>query len=395
MFHQVKCALLGALLCLMGNVSVYAQTYQTTAAQALLLDAATGTVLYEKNADELIIPASMTKIMTASVVFEEIAKGRLKLDDEMVVSENAWRRGGAVSSGSSMFSTMGQKIKVNDLLQGMLVSSGNDAAMTLAEGIAGREDTFAKLMTDRARELGLTKSTFRNSSGLPHPEQKVTAREMARLTSRLIDDYPDLYRFFNVKEFTWNKVRQQNRNPLLSLDMGADGLQTGNTEDNYGLVGSAVQNGQRLIVVVHGLKTAKERATEARKLVEWGGRSFEARQLFSPDDVIAEARVFGGESLTVPLIAKGAVRMLVPRGAVEKLSARVVYLGPLKAPVAAGTPVGRLIVMRGDVQALDLPLYTQHDVAVGNLMRQGWDAAVELSQGALRDVIRKVLGARV
>jgi serine-type D-Ala-D-Ala carboxypeptidase (penicillin-binding protein 5/6) len=395
MFYQVKCALLSVLLCLMGVLSANAQTYQSTASQALLMDASTGTVLYEKSADELIIPASMTKIMTASVVFEEIAKGRLKLDDEMIVSENAWRRGGAVSSGSSMFSTMGQKIKVSDLIQGMLVSSGNDAAITLAEGIAGREDTFAKLMTDRARELGLKKSTFRNASGFLHPEQKVTAREMAKLTLRVIDDYPDLYRFFSVKELTWNKVRQQNRNPLLSLDMGADGLQTGNTEDNYGLVGSAVQNGQRFIVVVHGLKTAKERATEARKLVEWGGRSFEPRQLFSPDDMIADARVFGGESLTVPLIAKGAVRMFVPRGGVEKLSARVVYKGPLKAPVAAGTPVGRLIVMRGDVQALDLPLYTQHDVAVGNLMRQGWDAAIELSQGALRDVIRKVLGARV
>ena len=389
------------LLWLAGVLSLYvliaplqAQTFQTSAPQAILMDATTQTILFEKAADECVIPASMTKIMTAAVVFEEISRGRLKLDDEMTVSENAWRRGGAVAGGASMFSLTGNRIKVSDLLNGLLVSSGNDAAITLAEGIAGNEANFARLMTDRARELGLMKSVFINASGLPHAEQKVTSRELARLANHVITSYPELYRFFSGREFIWNKVRQQNRNPLLGMDFGADGLQTGNVEDNYGLVGSAVIGGQRLIVVVHGLKNARDRATEARKLLEWGSRSFEARTLFEAEEVIAEARVFGGDQMTVGLVAQGGVKMLVPRGALEKINARVVYTGPVKAPFPAGTKIGRLIVMRDDIQALDLPLYAKNEVQVGGLTRRSWDALSELTQKWIRQGFRKVMEAR-
>src|SRR3712207_4139998 len=213
----------------------------------------------------------MAKIMTSEVVFNELREGRLSLDSEFVVSENAWRKGGGPSSGSSMFAQLGSRIRLTDLLRGIIVQSGNDACIVVAEGIAGSEENFARMMTERARELRLTKSTYRNSTGYSHPEQKVTARELARLAIHIIDTYPDLYRMFGEKEFTWNRIRQQNRNPLLTMDIGADGLKTGNLEESgFGLVGSAVQNGQRLILVVNGLKTGRDRANESRKLLDWG-----------------------------------------------------------------------------------------------------------------------------
>lgn len=386
--------LIGCMIIISYPFDLKAQTFQTSAPQALLMDAQTHTVLFEKAADEFVIPASMTKIMTAAVVFEEIARGRLKLDDEMSVSENAWRKGGAVAGGTSMFAVIGNRIKVRDLLTGLLVSSGNDAALTLAEGIAGNELNFAKLMMERAKEIGLVKSVFRNATGLAHTEQKTTLRELAKLASHVIDTYPELYRLYSAREFIWNKVRQQNRNPLLAMEIGADGLQTGNLDENFGLVGSALINGQRLIVVVHGLKSAKDRASEARKLLEWGGRSFETSQLFKADEVIANARVYGGDKTHVPLVAKGAVMMLSVRGAPEKRVAKVVYTSPILPPLKAGLPIGRLLVMRGDVQALDLPLYAKDDVGVGGLTRRSLDAAGELTQQWARRIFRKVVEYR-
>jgi serine-type D-Ala-D-Ala carboxypeptidase (penicillin-binding protein 5/6) len=383
------------LIAFAGHGQVFAQTFQTLAPNAILVDAGSGTVLYEKAADELITPASMVKIVTASVIFEEIVRGRVKLDNEMVVSENAWRRGGGRAGGSTMFAGLGARIKVSDLLQGLIVQSGNDAAIVLAEGVAGSEANFARLMTDRARELGLKNSTFRNASGMADPLQKTTARDLAKISIHMIEAYPDLYRYFGQKEFTWNKIRQQNRNPLLTMDIGADGLKTGNIDESgYGLVGSAVQDGQRLIVVVSGLGNARDRGVEARKLLEWGFRAFDARQLFAPGDTISEAKVFGGDRGGVELVAKSAVRLLIPRGSSERVVAKVIYTGPVRAPIAKGAEIARLRVTRGEVQALDIPLYARDEVPTGSMTRRAWDALWELTGQWGRQAVSKALETR-
>src|SRR5258705_6937946 len=265
---------------------------------AILIEASSGSVLFEKNADELRAPSSMMKLMTAEVVFHAITQGDLKLTDEYRVSENAWRKGGAPAGGSTMFAAIHSKISVDDLLHGAIIQSGNDACMVLAEGIAGNERTFAAdMMTKRARELGLTQSTFANSNGLPDPGNKMTVRELAKLARYVIQTYPDFYKLFGEREFTWNKIRQQNRNPLLTSLEGADGLKTGFTkEGGYGMIGSAVQNGMRLIVVVNGLDDPDDRASEAKKMLEWGFRNFEARTLFAPRQPVGYAKGFGGDS---------------------------------------------------------------------------------------------------
>src|ERR1700739_4130728 len=267
---------------------------------AILIEASSGSVLFEKNADELRAPSSMMKLMTAEVVFHAITQGDVKLTDEYRVSEYAWRRGGAPAGGSTMFAAIHSKISVDDLLHGALIQSGNDACIALAEAMAGNERAFAEIMTKRARELGLTRSTFANSNGLPDPGNKMTVRELATLARYIIQTYPDFYKLFGEKEFTWNKIRQQNRNPLLNSMEGADGLKTGYTkEGGYGMVGSVVRDGTRLIVVVNGLEDPDDRATEAKKMLEWGYRNFETRTLFAADQPLGNVRVFGGESRSV------------------------------------------------------------------------------------------------
>lgn len=373
-----------------GLISALAQGgFQTSAPYALLIDADSRTVLFEKAADELMAPASMVKIMTAALVFEEMTRGRLKLEDEFPISENAWRKGGAPAGGSAMFAQLNSRVKISDLLAGLIVQSGNDAAIALAEGIAGSEGAFARRMTERARALGLAKSTFANATGFSDPIQKVTARELALLSLHVIEAYPELYKIFGQREFTWNKIRQLNRNPLLTMEIGADGLKTGNiTESGFGLVASAVQNGQRLVLVVNGLKTARDREIEARKLLEWGFRSFDSRQVFAANEVIGEASLYGGTKRGVEVTAQKPVRMLVPRGSNERVVARVVYTGPVRAPVVKGAEIGRLRIMRGETQALDLPVFAAEDVAEGPLMRRAMDAVFE--QGVVW--VRRMLG---
>lgn len=372
---------------------VFAQRFETAAKQAILVHYDSGTVLFEKSADDLIAPASLVKIMAAEVIFDEMGKGRLKAEDEFLISENAWRRGGAPAGGSSMFALVNSRVKLSDLVPGLIVMSGNDAAIALAEGIAGTEENFARMMTTRARELGLQKSVFRNATGLPDPEQKSTMREIAKLSEHLIRRYPEQYGVFGLREFTWNKVRQQNRNPLLTMDIGADGLKTGMIADSgFSLAASAVQNGQRLIVVISGLPTAQARAQEARKLLEYGFRGFETRQIFPANAVIGQAKVYGGASSSVDLVAKEAVNVLIPRGNQDRLSARIVYTGPLLAPVKAGDKVGVLKVGRGDIQALDIPLYAAADVPAGSLTQRATDAAVEYGGQLVRQLLGNRLG---
>jgi D-alanyl-D-alanine carboxypeptidase (penicillin-binding protein 5/6) len=355
------------------------------APHAILIDAENGGVLFERDPDKLIFPASLAKLMTAEYVFHLVKSGQLKLTDEFEVSENAWRKGGAPSHSSTMFAVLHSKVSVDDLLHGMVIQSANDACIVLAEGIAGSESAFAAKMTQRAREIGLTKSVFTNSNGLPDPGTQVTTRELALLARHIILDYPKFYELFGQREFTWNKIRQQNRNPLLPMEIGADGLKTGFTNDaGYGLVGSAVQNGLRLIVVVNGLKTAKERAEDAKKLLEWGFKTFERRLLFAEGQTIGSAKVYGGTDGSVPLKADGAVQVMVPKSGGERLVARIVYTGPIPAPVAQGARIGSLRVWRNDNVILDVPLRAADPVARGTLPQRALDAVAELVIGLFR-----------
>src|SRR5215468_3343125 len=333
--------------------------FEGNAPTAILIEASTGSVLFEKNADELRAPSSMMKLMTAEVVFHAVKQGDIKLSDEYRISENAWRRGGAPSGGSTMFAILNSKVSVDDLLHGAIIQSGNDSCIALAEGMAGNERIFANdYMTKRARELGLAKSTFGNSNGLPDPANKMTVRELSMLARHIILDYPEFYKLFGEKEFTWNKIRQQNRNPLLNSMPGADGLKTGYTkEGGYGMVGSAVQNGTRLIVVVNGIDDPDDRASEAKKMLEWGYRNFETRTLIAADQTLGYARVFGGATRSVKLVAHEPVKMMVHKSGGDKLIARVVYSGPVRAPIQEGQKVGVVKVWRGGNIAVETPVY--------------------------------------
>lgn len=369
---------------------VDAQTLQTSAPHVILLDADSKSVLFEKDADALVVPASTVKIMTAEVVFHEIAQGRVKPDDMFFVSEYAWRTGGAPSRGSTMFAAVHSQIRVEDLIRGLVVASGNDAAIILAEGIAGSEGAFATLMTKRARELGLSRSTFTNAWGKGDPEQKVTPREMMFLADHLITTYPQFYKYFSEKDFTWGKIKQSNRNPLLNMNIGADGLKTGNIDESgYGIVGSAVQDGQRLILALYGAANAKERAAEALKIFLWGFRAFESRTIFDAEETIGTAKVYGGEISEVPLVAGSAVKLLVPRNSTERLTGRIVYQGPLIPPVEAGREVARLKIFRGSKVVLDLPLRTATAVEAGALPRRAMDAGFEYAGTLFRKYVIK------
>jgi D-alanyl-D-alanine carboxypeptidase (penicillin-binding protein 5/6) len=352
---------------------------------AILIEAGSGSVLFEKNADELRAPSSMMKLMTVETVFHAIKQGDVKLTDEYHVSENAWRKGGAPAGGSTMFAALHSKIAVDDLLHGAIIQSGNDACIVLAEGMAGNERAFTEMMTKRARELGMTKSTFGNSNGLPDPGNKMTVRELATLARYIIQTYPEFYKLFGEKEFTWNKIRQQNRNPLLNSLTGADGLKTGYTvEGGYGMVGSAVQNGMRLIVVINGLEDPEDRASEAKKMLEWGFRNFEARALFAAEQPLGYAKVFGGDSRSVKLVSPKPIEVMVQKSGGDKLIARVIYSGPVRAPIESGQQLGVVRVWRGANIAMEAPVYAADSVAVGSTMRRAIDGVSELVIGAFR-----------
>jgi D-alanyl-D-alanine carboxypeptidase (penicillin-binding protein 5/6) len=359
--------------------------FQTTAPYVILLDAESGTVLFEKSGDTPTPPSSMAKLMTSEIVFNELKKGTITLDTEYLVSEDAWRRGGAPSHTSSMFAAIHSRVRVEDLIQGAVVQSGNDACITLAEGIAGNEPAFVAMMNKRARELGLQKAYFTNSTGLPDPAQKVTVQELGKLARHIIRTYPEYYRYYGEHDFLWNRIRQPNRNPLLAMNIGADGLKTGFTNDGgYGMVGSAVQNGTRLIVVVNGLKSAKERGDEAKRILDYGFKGFEARPLFNEGQIVGVAKTFGGASGRVQLIGKGPISVLVPKNSSERISAKIVYAGPIPAPVALGQQVANLNVYRGDSLVLEAPLYASESVDRGNLRQRAFDAAAELVIGLFR-----------
>ena len=361
------------------------QLFETRAKQAFMIDAETGTILYSKDADKLVPPASLAKLMTMEVVFHALKVGRLSMDDTFAVSKNAWTKGGAKSGGSTMFAKLNSQIRIEDLIQGVIVQSANDACITIAEGLAGTEENFAVLMTERARQIGLTQSVFKNSNGLPAEGQVVTMRELALLARHIWKEYPEYYRFYSQREFTWNKITQPNRNPLLEMGIGADGMKTGYTEaSGYAIVGSVARGGNRVFAAMSGMGGEQERAEESRKLLEWGLRAFEKTELFAADEIIGEAQVFGGEKSGVALKAKGPISIFIPLTNTDRLVARIVYRGPLTAPVKEGTPVGVLRVWIGDNMSQETPLYAAESVGLGTLQQRALDAVGELMVGWLR-----------
>ena len=360
-------------------------TFQTSVPNAILLDPETNSILFEKNADQPVAPASLAKLMTLEFVFNQLKEGKLKLDQQFTITDNAWRKGGAPSHGSTMFAAIHSEVSLDDLIHGIIIDSANDACIAIAEGLAGNETAFGQMLTKRAREIGLEHSTFTNATGYSDPHLRVTVRDLAQLARHIMHTYPAYYPYFALRDFTWNKIHQENRNPLLGMGIGADGLKTGDTaEAGFTLVGSAVQEDLRLIVVLTGAKSEKERADEAHKLLEFGFHGFQARVLFAEGQTVGEARVFGGDSRYVPLVGHGIIRVMIPRENEERLSARIVYTGPIPAPVSKGTPIGKLRVWRGETLALEVPLAAGEDVGEGSMPRRAMDGATELVIGLFR-----------
>ncbi|WP_198373392.1 D-alanyl-D-alanine carboxypeptidase family protein [Roseomonas rosulenta] len=328
------------------------------ARQALIVDFATGAVLLEKNADQLMPPSSMSKLMTMYVVFEQLKAGRLQLDQTLPVSERAWRM-----AGSKMFVELGAQIKVEDLIRGVIVQSGNDACIVLAEAISGSEQQFAELLNATGRRIGLQNSNFRNATGWPDPEHRMTARDLAILARRIIEDFPDHYRYYNERSFRFNNISQDNRNPLLARVAGADGLKTGHTEEaGYGLTGSARRGDRRVIMVVNGLPSMRARAEESERLMEWAFREFEAVVLFRAQDTIEEVPVYLGERNRVPMVGGRDMVLTLPRQWRQRLQVRLRYEAPLTAPVARGQIIGTMIVGGQGVPQLEVPLMAGADV---------------------------------
>jgi D-alanyl-D-alanine carboxypeptidase (penicillin-binding protein 5/6) len=330
----------------------------TLARQAFMVDPQTSTVLLFKDADKPMHPSSMAKMMTIYILFEELEAGRIKLDTRFRVSERARNMG-----GSRMFVELGSEVSVEDLIKGMIVLSGNDACVVVAEGLSGNEDSFAERMTKRGRELGMTNTVFKNSSGWPADGQWTTARDLALLAWRTIEDFPKLYRYYAETNWTYNNIKQDNRNRLLKITPGTDGLKTGHTEEGgYGQATSAVRDGRRLILVVNGLTSMAERAQETSRLVEWGFRESANTTVFRAGDTVAEAPVWLGAQSKVPLVVPRAVQITAPTG--QSVTPRVVarFDGPLPAPIVKGTKVGTAAVTLPDGRVIDYPLETGADV---------------------------------
>lgn len=333
--------------------------FQTPVKQAILIDLTTGTILYEKNSNELAPPSSMSKIMTVYTVFTEIKKGRLSLEDRLTVSKKAWRMG-----GSRMFIDVNSQVSVHDLLKGVIVQSGNDAAVCLAEGISGSEEAFVQLMSDMAQGIGVKTPLFANSTGMPDPNHLMTMRDIAVIATRTMMDHPDLYPLYKEKEFTYNNIRQQNRNPLIhDAEMGCDGLKTGHTDaGGYGLVASTVQNGRRLLMVVNGAATKRERAVESKRLINYGYRAFTSANLFSAGEFVGMADVWMGSKDEIPLMTTSNIAITVPRALQKDVKAEVVYKGPLEAPIKVGDEVAKIIVTIPGKDAREYPLVAGESV---------------------------------
>jgi len=376
-----------SLLAATGAVAASSDTnasFVTKAAQAYMIEGSTGTVLLAKNENQTFSPASLAKLMTVDLVFDALAKNQITLDTQYSVSEYAWRTGGAPSRTATMFAALKSSVRVEDLIKGVAIQGANDSCIILAEGMSGGEPAFAEAMTRRARTLGMERSIFGNSTGLPDGKSKTTALDMVTLAAELQKSYPNLYSYFSQPDFEWNRIFQRNRNPLLGLSMGVDGLAIGFAEgEGYSIVASAERDGRRLFMALGGIASDKERTEEAKRVLEWGLTAFESRQIFADAEVIGQASVYGGTSRSVDLVAKTPVSVYIPISNPERLSARIVYRWPLMAPVAAGHEIGTLRIFAAGRLLREVPLYTRETVAVGSLSSRAVDALMELGETLL------------
>jgi D-alanyl-D-alanine carboxypeptidase (penicillin-binding protein 5/6) len=354
-------ALILALFSVVAPNSSHAQTIDTTSKQAFMIDLTTGSVLLEKNADTPMPPASMSKLMTVYMVFERLKEGRLSLDDKFQVSTKAWRKG-----GSKMFVMVNTRVKIRDLLRGIIVQSGNDACIVIAEGISGSEDAFAEAMTKRAKEIGLTNSSFKNATGWPAEGHYMSARDLAVLSTKLIQEFPEYYSIFAEKEFRFGGIKQGNRNPLLYKGFGADGLKTGHTEaSGYGLVASAIRNDRRLILVVNGLNSIRERSSESARLIEWAFRETGSYALFKEGEKVDEADVWLGDTPKVSLVTQQGLTITLPQRSRRDMKVKVVYTNPVPAPVEMGSVLGKVVISTPRQKDIELPVVAGE--AVGRL----------------------------
>lgn len=357
------------LFALIAGVSVLAQVasaeaFETKARNAILMDYETGAYLFTKNHEEMIAPASMSKLMTVYVLLSKLKEGEISLEDKFTVSENAWRKGGAASGGSTMFLKIGQEVKVEDLIKGIIIQSGNDACITVAENIAGSEEEFAALMNETAEKIGLKNAHFVNATGLPHPEHRISVEDLAQIARHIIKEFPEFYHVFKEKEFTYNGIKQGNRNPLLYSLKGADGLKTGHTnEAGFCLTGSVLRGDRRLIEVVSGLASNKERASETESLMTWGVAGFDNYKLFKKKQIMAEVPVWYGAVPTVQAVVANDVVKTVRKSDKNKYTAKIVYDTPVKAPVFKGDKVGELFISYGDEVVDKVPLVAKDDIA--------------------------------
>lgn len=354
-----------------------AGAFDTAARSAIVVDMTSGAILLEKNADQPLPPASMSKLMTLNMTFEALQSGRLSLDETFPVSEKAWKMG-----GSRMFVRAGDRVRIEDLLRGVIVQSGNDACVVLAEGLAGSEAAFAEKMTARARELGMTNSTFTNATGWPAENHRMSARDLYILVKRMVEEFPEYYPIFAETEFEWDGVKQQNRNPLLYLDLGADGLKTGHTEEaGYGLTGSAIRDGRRIGFVITGLESMAARSQEAERILTWAFREFRTERIATAGQVVGEAEVWVGEEASVPLTPAHDVIATAPWNGVDDIKTTIRYEGPVAAPIAAGDPIGELVVEAPGLAPVATPLIAAAAVEKGGLFTRVKAAARTLLRG--------------
>lgn len=376
------------MISLPGPVSAQDEDFETRAARAILLDIDSESVLYEKNADATFAPGNMAKLMTLAVVFDAIKNQRVSLSTPFKVSENAWRTGGAPSGKSTMFAEIHSEVAVRDLIKGAVIHYGNDGYIALAEGLAGTERSFSGLMNDLAADLGMTNSNFTNATGDVEAGMVTSARDMARLALYLRKQHPGLYRIFSSDDFEWNGIYQRNRNPMIGLNMGADGLITSYIEDaGYGLVTSTERDNRRQIVVLSGLETPAQRVLDARRAINFGMRAFEPLVVFQEGTQLGQARVFGGEDLYVTVVGDGEIRALLPRDGGARLSAQVRYNAPLVAPVEKGQQIGILEVIRDGQVARVAPVYAGETVEVGTLTDRAFSSVIELAVQVVVSII--------
>jgi serine-type D-Ala-D-Ala carboxypeptidase (penicillin-binding protein 5/6) len=364
-FARITCALFLAVWTI-GTTPADAQLFESDASHVYLVDFQTGDVLVNKNGDATMAPASMTKMMTVYLLFERLKDGSLSLEDTFRVSEKAWRKG-----GSKMYVDVGSRVKVEDLLRGIVVQSGNDASIVIAEGLAGSEDAFAAEMNRAAHDLGMTNTTFFNASGWPHPEHVTTAHDLAVLATATIRNFPEFYHYYSENLFKYNGIEQYNRNPLLRKEMGADGLKTGHTEaSGYGIVASAMRNDRRLILILNGLSSESGRSSESERILDLGFREWGNYTLFKAGDVVASANIWLGNVDTVPLVIEQDVTLTLRRRARREMVVKVLHEDPIPAPISKGARIAKVVVTTPQtgpqMGALELPL-----VAGNNIGRLG------------------------